>query len=158
MTIEVRGARPGDGAVIHAMAFELALSHGHADEFTATPDDFEAALFRPDPIVGALIASIDGEAAGSAFWHRSFTTFRGREVLYMEDLSVLPRSQRRGVGRALLQAVARLAIAKGFPSVYWLMMGWNDGARALYERAGADIEEGMCYCRLTGEALERMAQ
>ena len=158
MNIAVREARPGDGAIIHDMALELARSHGHADHFTATPADFEAALFRPDPIVGALIATLDGEPAGSAFWHRSFTTFRGREVIYMEDLSVLPRFQRRGVGRALLKAVARLAVAKGYPSVRWMMMAWNQQARSLYEAVGAEFEDGMCFCQIQGTALERLAE
>jgi len=158
MTIAVRAARPGDGAVIHAMALELARSHGHESDFAARPEDFETALFQPGAIVGALIAEHAGEAAGSAFWHRSFTTFRGREVMYLEDLSVLPRFQRRGVGRALLKACAGLAVEKGYPVVAWMMMDWNDGARSLYEAAGAEIEDGMCLCRLQGEALSRFAQ
>jgi ribosomal protein S18 acetylase RimI-like enzyme len=77
--------------------------------------------------------------------------------MYLEDLSILPRFQRRGIGRALLRHVAKLAVQKGYPSIYWLMTGWNDGARALYEAAGAEIEEGMCYCRLHGDALRRFA-
>lgn len=158
MTIVVREARPGDGTAIHALALELARSHGHEADVSARPEDYEAALFSENPIVGALIAEIDGVPAGSAFWHRSFTTFRGREVMYMEDLSVLPAFRRRGVAQALLRAVARLAIQHGYPSVRWMMMTWNDGARALYEAAGAEFEEGMCFCQVQGEALERLAR
>lgn len=157
MSIEVREARPGDGAAIHAMALELARSHGYEAGFSSEPAQFETALFQPGAIVGALIALVDGVPAGCAFWHRSFTTFRGREVLYLEDLSVLPRFQRRGVGKALLKALARLAVERGYPSIYWMMMDWNDGARALYESIGAEIEDGMCYCRLSDGALERFA-
>jgi GNAT superfamily N-acetyltransferase len=157
MSLAIRPARPGDGAVIHAMALELARSHGHEDDFAASPEDFETALFQPGAIVGALIAELDGEAAGSAFWHRSFATFRGREVMYLEDLSVLPRFQRRGVGRALLKAVAQLAVARGYPVVAWMMMGWNDGARALYQATGAEAEDGLCLWRLHGDALRRLA-
>lgn len=158
MTLVVRPARPGDGKIIHAMALELARSHGHEAEFFAVPDDFEAALFRPGPVVGAFIAEIDAAPAGSAFWHRSFTTFMGREVIYMEDLLVLPGFQRQGVGKALLKAVAQMAVEKGFPSVYWLMMDWNDGARKFYESTGAEFEDGMSLCRLHGEALSRLAE
>lgn len=158
MNVAIREARPGDGAIIHALARELARSHGHDGEFSASPQDYEAALFRPDPVVGALIALDSGEPAGTAIWHRSFTTFKGREVMYLEDLSVLPAFQRRGVGRALLQAAARLALDKGFAGMHWMMMDWNARARALYESAGAEIESGFCHCRLDADALRRMAQ
>lgn len=158
MSIVIREARPGDGATLHAMVEALAISHGHEREFTAQPEDYERELFRPDSAIGALIASSDGEPAGCAIWHRSFSTFRGRETLYLEDLSVLPQFRRRGIAAALLKAVARLAVARGLPSVSWLMMAWNEGARALYESAGAEVEDGNCHCRLHGEALERLAR
>lgn len=158
MSVVVRPARPGDGAAIHAMVLALAISHGHGKDMVARPEDFEAALFNPDPIVGVLIATLDGVPAGCAIWHRSFGTFRGRELMYLEDLSVLPQFQRRGIGQALLRAVARLAVEKGYPSVFWMMMAWNEGARALYQAVGAEIEDGACFCRLHGEALERLAR
>ena len=72
------------------MALELATNHGHGQDFTAVPEDFERFLADPSPVGGAFIAFWAGEPAGSAIWHRSFSTFRGRETLYLEDLSVLP--------------------------------------------------------------------
>lgn len=158
MNISIREARPGDGAALHAMVEALAISHGHATHFTARPEDYETALFQPGAIIGALIAAGDEVPAGCAIWHRSFSTFRGRETIYLEDLSVLPQFRRNGVATALLKAVARLAVARGVPSVSWLLMAWNEGARALYTAAGAEIEDGTCYCRLHGEALERLAR
>ena len=158
MSSEVRAARPGDGAAIHAMVEALAISYGEAEHFTARPTDYEAALFAPQSIIGALIATVAGDPAGCAIWHRSFSTFRGRETIYLEDLCVLPAFRRRGIARALLRAVARLATARGVPAVTWMMMPWNDAARKLYAEAGAEIKEGICYCRLHGEALERLAQ
>ena len=158
MTPVVRAARPGDGAALHAMMLALAQSHDAAGEVTAVPADFERALFAPGGISGALLAECDGVPAGSALWHRSFSSFRGREVMFLEDLSVLPAFRRRGVARALLANLARLAVAKGYPSIFWNMMDWNDGARALYAQAGAEIEAGTSYCRLHGEALARLAR
>jgi GNAT superfamily N-acetyltransferase len=135
----------------------LAESHNAGDDFTATGDMLEAALFGKDPIVGCLIAEIDGTPAGCAFWHRSFSTFRGQEVMYLEDLAVLPQYRRQGIARELLSAIARLARERGYPSIYWLVMDWNDAARQLYETVGAEIETGTCFCRLHGDALDRLA-
>ena len=157
MNLAIRTAQPGDGASLHAMVKALAESHGHGEHVFATPQDYEDALFRQDPIVGAFLATVDGKPAGCAIWHRSFSTFRGRETIYLEDLSVLPEFRRRGIAKALLRQVAILAVARGAPQVYWLMMGWNDSARKLYAEAGAEIEDGNCFCRLHGEALKRLA-
>ena len=156
MSISIREARAGDGAVLHAMVRELANNHGHAQDFVAQPEDYEGFLANPNAINGALIGYWNGEAAGCAIWQRSYSTFRGRETLYLEDLSVLPPFRGRGIGTALLKAVARLAVSRGVPSVTWLMMAWNEDARRVYSAAGADIEDGNCLCRLSGTALERL--
>jgi GNAT superfamily N-acetyltransferase len=155
--IEVRPIRPGEGKALWEMLHALAASHNFLDNFQPTPEGLEAALFGPGSIVGCLLAECDGELAGCAFWHRSFSTFRGCEVMYLEDLSVLPAFQKRGVGRKLLEAVARLAVEKGYPSIFWVMMDWNEAGRALYSSVGAEIEPGVCYCRIHGEALMRLA-
>jgi GNAT superfamily N-acetyltransferase len=156
VSITVRPAAAGDGSILHAMVRELAESHGHAGDFTAQPEDYERFLADPHAINGALIAFWEGEPAGCAIWQRSYSTFRGRETLYLEDLSVLSSFRRRGIGRELLKAVARLALSRDLPAVTWLMMSWNAGARRLYAAAGAGIEEGNCLCRLSGDALERL--
>ncbi len=157
MTLDIRAAQPGDGVALHAMVIALAQSHGYGDHVVATPAGYEAALFRNEPIIGAFIATVDAVPAGCAIWHRSFSTFRGCETIYLEDLSVLPEFRRKGIAKALLKRIARLAVERGCPQVYWLMMGWNDGARQLYLEAGAEVEDGNCFCRLHGEALERLA-
>ena len=154
--ITVRPAGPGDGPILHAMVRELALNHGHAQDFTAAAADYERFLADPHAINGALIAFWGAEPAGTAIWQRSYSTFRGRETLYLEDLSVLASFRGRGVGRELLKAVARFALSRGLRDVTWLMMSWNEGARRFYEAAGAEIEEGNCLCRLAGDALERL--
>jgi len=154
MSITVRKAGPGDGGVLHAMLRELAQHHGFP--ITAEPEDYERFLADPHAVNGALIAFSDGAPAGCATWQRSYSTFRGRETIYMEDISVLPPFRRSGIGTALLRAVARMAVARGAGAVTWLMMGWNEEARRFYEGHGAEIEDGVCYCKLAGPDLERL--
>ena len=155
--ITVRPIRQGEGAALLSMVQALAQSHNLLDHLLASPDMYEAAMFSDQPIVGALLAELDGVLAGCAVWHRSFSTFRGSEVLYLEDLSVLPQFRRRGVARALLKSVGALAIEKNYPSIYWLMMDWNREAHALYQSVGAEIESGTSFCRIHGAALEASA-
>lgn len=158
MTIEVRSIRSGEGPVLLEMVRALAESHGFLDKVTATAEDLEQALFAPGAIVGCLIAFHDGNPAGCAFWHRSFATSRGREVMYLEDLSVLPEYRRKGIARMLLKRLAVEAKTLGFPSVYWVMKEWNEGARTLYAECGAEFEEGIVFCRLADDALSAWAE
>ena len=155
--ITVRPMKPGEGAALLSMVRALAESHNLQHTVLATPEMFEAAMFSDRPIVGTLMAEYDGVLAGCAVWHRSFSTNRGAEVMYLEDLSVLPEFRRRGVARALLKAVARLALAKNYPGIYWLMMDWNKEANALYASVGAEIEPGTTFCRIRDDALRALA-
>jgi GNAT superfamily N-acetyltransferase len=155
--IAVRPIRSGECGALHEMVRVLAEAHAASADFKSTPEALARAIFAEHAIVGCLVAEVAGELAGCAIWHRSYSTFRGAEVMYLEDLAVLPQYRRRGVARALLAGVARLACDRGYPGIYWLMMAWNAGARGLYESVGAEIETGTCFCRLHGEALRRLA-
>jgi ribosomal protein S18 acetylase RimI-like enzyme len=156
--IEIRAIRPGEGHLIIATAQEIAKTHwGGADAVRATGEDFERALFCDAPLVGAQVAFVDGAFAGAAFWHRSFSTNYGKEIMYLEDIAILPDFRRLGVGEALMKSVAKVAVERGYPKVFWLMMDWNEGARKLYEGVGAEIEDGNCYCMLEGKALLDLA-
>jgi len=103
------------------------------------------------------VATWNGELAGTAIWQRSFSSFRGRETMYLEDLSVLPAFRKQGIGKALLREVAKVAVAGNVAGIAWLVMDWNDKARGLYEKIGAEIEPGHSFCRLHGEALKALA-
>lgn len=157
MSLTIRKAAAGDGAILIEMVRALAVHHGYEDSFVARAEDYEKFLRDPNALNGALIAEIDGVPAGCATWQRAYQTFLGRETMYLEDISVLPDFRRRGIATALLKAVARLAVSRNVPAVGWLMMGWNTEARGLYEKLGATIYDDNCFCKLSGEALERLA-
>jgi ribosomal protein S18 acetylase RimI-like enzyme len=154
--ITVRAAQPGDGAALLRMTQELSKTHfPMSDDVVA--ESYEVALFRPDPIIGAFIALVDGAPAGSAIWHRSFSTNKGREVMYLEDIAVLPEFRRKGIAKLLLREICKLALAKGYPKVFWLAMEWNEGALALYRSIGAGVEKANCYCWIEGQPLQDFA-
>ena len=155
--IEVRPIRQGEGAIILATARELGKTHYWGPTMTATAADYEQALFCDAPIIGALVAFVDGAPAGTALWHRSFATSLGQEIMYLEDLVVLPDFRRLGVAEALMKEVAKTAVNKGYKKIFWLMMAWNEGARSLYTKLGAEIEDGNCYCSLDKQALLDLA-
>jgi GNAT superfamily N-acetyltransferase len=104
--ISVRPMPRGEGATLLAMVCAMEELHNLLHTVLATSKMFEAAMFSEQPIAGTLMAEYDGRLAGCAVWHRSFSTNRGAEVMYLEDLSVLPDFRRRGVAAARLKALA----------------------------------------------------
>jgi GNAT superfamily N-acetyltransferase len=155
--ITVREARPGDGALLLETTRQLAELHGMSKNFVATPELYENALFCALPIIGALIAEVDGVFAGSIVWHRSFSTNSGREIIYLEDLVVLKSYQRLGVGRALMKQLARAAVACGTYAMFWLKATWNKEAEAFYRSIGAEIDKGFDICTVKHDSLKALA-
>jgi GNAT superfamily N-acetyltransferase len=155
--ISVRSAQPGDGAALVETTRALAQFHGYDESFKAGAEDFERALFCEHPVIGALIAECDGKVAGSVVWHRSFSTNAGQEIMYLEDILVLPDFRRMGVAKALMQATARVALSRGHDAMFWMAKDWNEGALSFYRDCGADIEPDFQVCRVKGAALKALA-
>ena len=155
--IDIRPIARGEGALLLPLTHVIADSH-QPGSVKATAEDYERALFAEHPIVGALLARIDETVAGAAVWHRSFSTNAGREIMYLEDLAVLPDYQRRGVAQALMKALAQLALERGYPKIFWLAMQWNAGAVQFYKGLGAEMQPENIFCWLDGPALEALAR
>lgn len=158
--LNIRPAAPGDGALIHELVSALADYERLAHEMEATPAQFEAALFGPAPRVFCDIAEWHGEdryeAAGLALWFYSFSTFRGRHGIYLEDLFVRPAYRGRGIGRALLTGLARRCVAESLGRLEWSVLDWNTPAVDFYRSLGAQPMDEWTVYRLTGSALQRL--
>jgi GNAT superfamily N-acetyltransferase len=139
--------------LIKALAEYEKLSH----EVTGTAEDLAQFLFGNRPYAEAVIAEVDGTAAGMALFFYNFSTFLMRPGLYLEDLFVLPAYRRQGVGRALLLHLGKLALAKGCGRFEWSVLDWNTPAIEFYQRMGAELKSEWQLCRVTGEALQAFA-
>jgi GNAT superfamily N-acetyltransferase len=104
-----------------------------------------------------LIASYKGAPAGFALFFHSFSTFLGRPGIYLEDLYVKPEFRGRGIGRALLTQLARLAKERECGRLEWSVLDWNEPAIKLYKSIGAVPMAEWTVYRVTGEALETLA-
>jgi GNAT superfamily N-acetyltransferase len=157
MALSLRPARPGDAVLVFALIRELAEYERLAHEVDATEAAIEAALFGPAPRVFCDIAEWGHAPAGLAIWFYSFSTFRGRHGIYLEDLFVRPQFRGRGVGQALLSTLAKRCVAEDLPRLEWSVLDWNEPALAFYRALGATAMDGWTVERLTGEGLERLA-
>ena len=146
-----------DVPVIRAFIRGLAEYEKLAHRFVATEDDLRRTLFGARPYAEVLIARVDGEPAGFALFFHSYSTFLAQPGIYLEDLFVLPELRSRGVGKALLRAVAKIARERQCGRMEWSVLDWNEPAIAFYRRMGADVMPDWRICRLTAQAIDNLA-
>jgi GNAT superfamily N-acetyltransferase len=157
MTAIIRPACPDDCDTIVQLIRELADYEQLLDHARATPDDVRRGLFGPRPFAEALIAEWDGEAVGLALFFHTFSTFRGQAGLYLEDLFVRPSQRGRGIGKALLSSLAKLAVDRGCGRLEWSVLNWNEPAIGFYQAMGARPMDEWTVYRIDEEPLRRLA-
>jgi GNAT superfamily N-acetyltransferase len=157
MTVSIRPARPGEAGLVLAFVRELAEYERLLDSVDASEAMTDAALFGPQPRVFCDIAEWDGEPAGFALWFANFSTFRGRHGIYLEDIFVRPSYRRRGIGRALFHHLAGRCVERGWTRFEWSVLDWNTPSIAFYKSLGAQLLDDWTVCRISGDALARLA-
>jgi GNAT superfamily N-acetyltransferase len=157
MALEIRTGRPADVPLIASLIRGLAVFEKLEDEVTLTEDLLAKGLFGDRPYAETLLAEEDGTPVGFALFFHSFSTFLARPGLYLEDLFVVPEHRGHGVGRALLVALARLAVERHCGRLEWSVLDWNRDAIDFYERLGARPNSEWTVYRLAGEALRSLA-
>lgn len=155
--IVLRPARPDDVATILGLVRGLAEYEKLLHEVEADERRLADSLFGERPHAEVVIAEADGEAAGFALFFHKYSTFLGRPGIYLEDLFVLPRFRGRGIGRALMVHVAKLAVERGCGRFEWSVLDWNTPAIGFYRSLGAVGMDEWTVQRVSGEALRRLA-
>ena len=157
MATVIREATAADVPQILDFIRALAVYEREPDAVTATEADLLRDGFGPIPVFFCLIAEEARVPAGFAFYFFSYSTWLGRAGLYLEDLFVYPEYRGLGIGKALLQRVAAIAVEKGCPRLQWEVLDWNTPAIEFYRSMGAEFMDTWLNVRVTGEALLRLA-
>lgn len=156
--VRIAPAAEQDLALLLRLITALADYERLSGEVIATESMLRDALFGAKPSAEAALAYVGDDAVGFAVWFYNFSTFVGRPGLYLEDIFVLPDWRGRGIGRALMGHLARLAIARGCGRMEWAVLDWNEPAIRFYRSIGAQAMDGWTVYRLTGDALDRAAR
>jgi GNAT superfamily N-acetyltransferase len=155
--LKVRGATREDVPLVLDLIRELAEYEKLSHEVVATEGSLLEWLFGDRPVAEVLVAEYGGEAAGLALFFHNFSTFLGKPGIYLEDLYVRPRFRRSGIGKSMLAHLARLARERGCGRLEWSVLDWNEPSIRFYESLGAVAMDDWTVHRMTGEALEKLA-
>lgn len=153
----LRAATPADTDTILRFIRELAIYEKAEHEVLSTPEHLQRTLFAPQPAVFGLIAELDGAPVGFAVYFFNYSTWQGQHGLYLEDLYVTPQARGVGAGKALLQRLAKIAVEKDCGRFEWSVLDWNTPAIDFYDTLGAKPQSEWIRYRLTGDALQQMA-
>lgn len=155
MSLSIRKGTESDAQFVRDLVYDLAVYEKLAHEVVADADDFRIAIAGGHAHV--LIAEWEGEPCGFALYFFNFSTFLGKRGIYLEDLFVRESHRGKGAGKALLAALARLAVEEGCPRLDWSVLDWNAPSIAFYKSLGAEALDDWTIYRLTGDPLAALA-
>ena len=156
--VVIRPAVPSDAGALWNLVLEFAAYEKLDHQVTGSSERLAAQLFGSAwPPLDCIVAESNGALVGYAIYYGGFSTFWTRPLLWLEDLFVVPSHRGRGLGRALMVAVARAAIERGCARIEWAVLDWNAPSIAFYERLGATRHGGWHGYRLSLEQLVELA-
>jgi GNAT superfamily N-acetyltransferase len=153
----MRPARHSDLPVILDLIRELAAYDRAPGTVETTEDSLAALLFDAPAQLHAHVAEFDGAVVGLALWYFGFSTWTGKRTIHLEDFIVREAARSHGIGRALFQALARAAEARGCARIDWVVLDWNEAAMRFYSGIGVRPEAEWRPWRLDAAAIARLA-
>lgn len=155
--MDIREATEADVPLILRFIRDLAVYEKLEHKVIATEAGLRQTLFGNPRFAEVVFATFDGIEAGFALFFHNYSTFLGQPGIYLEDLFVKPEMRGRGVGKALLAHLAKLAQERGCGRVEWAVLDWNTPSIEFYKSLGAVPLSDWEIFRLTGEPLEKLA-
>jgi GNAT superfamily N-acetyltransferase len=136
---------------------ELARFERLEHEFMATVESLHQSMFGPKAVATALLAREAGELAGYAIYFFTFSSILGRAGIWLEDVYVRPQFRRRGIGRELIEAVAKVGAEQNCGRLEWIALNWNRNALDIYRKMGARVMDEWILLRVNAEGIHQIA-
>jgi GNAT superfamily N-acetyltransferase len=156
-SITIRRAEAHEVPLILSFIRDLAEYERLSHEVVATEQGLRETLFGPRPHAEVVFACLDGAPVGFALFFHNYSTFLGQPGIFLEDLFVRPHARGHGVGKVLLQWLARTAVERNCGRLEWNVLDWNEPAIGFYRKLGARPMDEWTTFRLTGAELQALA-
>lgn len=156
--IIIRDALASDSQTILDFIIELAVYEKAEHEVKTNVEETQEAIFGKDSTVKALICEEDGIAIGYAVYFYNYSTWLGKNGIYLEDLFITKEKRGVGAGKLLLKHLANKAISENCGRFEWSCLDWNTPSREFYESLGAVAQNEWVGYRLEGESLVSFAK
>ena len=153
----IREAQASDCPLILDFIKELATYEKLLHEVVADLPTLKKHLFSENPYAKVIIAEYEDEPVGFALYFHNFSNFLGKPGIYLEDLYVRPNFRGKGFGKQLLSYLAKKAIQLNCGRLEWWVLNWNEPAINFYKSLGAESMDEWTVNRVTGEALNQLA-
>ena len=154
--LTIRKANIADVPLILSLIREIAEYEKLLHEVAATEGELKENLFGKKKYAEVLIAEFENEPAGQALFFHNFSTFLGRPGIYLEDLFVRSKFRNKGIGKALLLELIRLAKKRNCGRVEWCVLDWNESAISFYKKLGAVPMDGWSIFRVTEDKFDKI--
>jgi GNAT superfamily N-acetyltransferase len=154
--VEIRPATEADAQLLFDLILELAAYEKIADEVAGDPEVLRRSLFEQKAAEALLLETADGEAVGYAIFFTTFSTFECRSGIWLEDVYVRPEHRRGGIGRAVMEHLANLALQRGHVRLDWVALEWNEPALDFYAKLGARRLDDWKMLRLEKDGIRRL--
>jgi GNAT superfamily N-acetyltransferase len=156
--LQIRPATEADVQILFDLILELATYEKLADEVAGDAEVLRRSLFEEKAAEALLLETPDGEAIGYAIFFTTFSTFECRSGIWLEDVYVRPEHRRGGIGRAVMEHLARIAQERGHVRLEWVALDWNEPALNFYEKLGARRLDDWIIHRLERDGIRRLAE
>ena len=152
----IRPATEADVELLFELIVELAGYEKLADQVRGDAEVLRRSLFEQRAAEALILETAGGETAGYAIFFTTFSTFECRSGIWLEDVYVRPEHRRGGIGRAVMEHLAALALQRGHARLDWCALEWNEPALDFYEQLGATRLDEWRMLRLDADAMQRL--
>ncbi|HHZ64093.1 MAG TPA: GNAT family N-acetyltransferase [Flavobacteriales bacterium] len=152
MEIVIRKAEKKDMVDVHCLIVELALFENAAEQVAISVEDLERDGFEGASLFNVLLAENDGEIAGMAFYYSAYSTWKGK-MLYLDDLVVLEKYRKHGVGQLLIDAIKSEANSEHANQVRFHVLNWNETAINFYKKNNVSLDDEWILCKIEKDGI-----
>jgi GNAT superfamily N-acetyltransferase len=154
--LRIRAATADDAEIVFDLILELASYEKLAEEVRGDAETLRRSLFE-ERAAEALVLEAGEEAVGYAIFYTTFSTFECRSGIWLEDVYVRPEHRRGGIGRAVMEHLAEIALDRGHVRLEWCALEWNEPALRFYEGLGARRLDDWRMLRLERDGIRRLS-